>query len=307
MKQLLLLGLLGLVAASCGGAKHRVVVAPEPPPPQSSWPPYPRFPARSCWTRPTGAGMVGYAPSFAPPRRSRAITPPVVVRRLRERFGDPKLAISLAGPARNRLSHVRGDFAGRRPPHDAVWAWIHVRGETVLRAQWESNLVGGALRDDLCAAGGSPLVGWTADGGGGFSDDYQPFGQRFPNPSPAAYRRRVELIGRAYGFRVVSLRLLRPLQLAPAVVVATDRPRREFAHDAAKIIKLLNPGRGQATTFEGLYLEARDRHGAFMRNESISRGQAEGGEWAWDQCYMAFPTLGRAVGAKPCPRDATSG
>ena len=34
--------------------------------------------------------------------------------------------------------------------------------------------------------------------------------QRFPNPTPAAFRHRVALVGRRFGFHVVSLRLLRP-------------------------------------------------------------------------------------------------
>jgi hypothetical protein len=159
---------------------------------------------------------------------------------------------------------------------------------------WEAQLVGGALRDELCAAGGAPLVGWTVPGrgAGGFSDPYNVFGQRFPNPSPAAFRRAVAAAGRAYGFRPVEVRLLRPLGLAPLVVVRTDRDRKAFVDDVDAIQRLLNPRNGNAVTFEGFYFEARDRNGPFVRTENVMRGTSEGGQWAWDPCSLPYATLG---------------
>ena len=73
------------------------------------------------------------------------------------------------------------------------------------------------MRDDLCDAKGAPLVMWSASGsgGGGFAESYQALDQRFPNPSPATFRKRVRLLGRRFGFTVASLRLLRPRQIAP--------------------------------------------------------------------------------------------
>ena len=149
---------------------------------------------------------------------------------------------------------------------------------------WEGALVAGALRDALCANGGLPLVGWTIEGGsgGGFSDSYNPFEQRFPNPTPAAYRQRVALVGRRYGFAVVTLRLLDPLQLAPLLIVRTGRPRSQFVADTPAILAALNPTNGQAATFEGSYFEARDAHGPFERADNTRRGEVKGSQWSAD-------------------------
>ena len=179
---------------------------------------------------------------------------------------------------------------------------------------WEVDLLQGALRDGFCTAGGRPLVGWSVSGfTQGVSDRLQAFAQRFPNPSPAVFRRRVALIGRRYGFRVESIRLLRPLNLAPLVIVSTDRKRTAFAKDVAAIMRLLDPiSRGRRTsavTFEGFMFEARDRNGPFIRLDNAYRGETMGGEWAWDRCWYPYAhsepaTLGKQ---KPCPRGSTSG
>src|SRR5262249_27670329 len=151
------------------------------------------------------------------------------------------LRVELASPPPIALHHLRGYFAGARPPHNARWAYVAAPDQSMV-AQWEASLVVGALRDDLCAARREPLVGWTIGRGGiGLSDDAQALEQRFPNPSPAAFRRRVALIGRRYGFSVETLRLLRPRQLAPLLVVRTSRPRKAFVKDVASIMKLLDP------------------------------------------------------------------
>jgi hypothetical protein len=171
-------------------------------------------------------------------------------------------------------------------------------------AQWEAALVEGALRDDFCAAGGAPLVGWTLGRGGiGVSDGTQALGQRFPNPSPADFRRRVQLVGRRYGFTVDELRLLRPRQLAPLLVVRTLRDRTAFVHDIPQIMKLLDPistlPGPSAITFEGFFFEATDARGPFARVENVYRGETEGGEWSWDRCVYPYPHS-QPFSAKPC-------
>ena len=307
--------LLSLSAGACGGASNgggadpSVRVPAQPPPSPATWTRYPTFPVSSCWTRPFPEGPpLQTAPSepVSPPRPP--IAPAEVVRRLLARFGDRRYVgrIELAGPPPITLRHLRSYFAGVRPPADAVWAYIGVRGAARTEvAQWEAGLVAGGLRDDFCAAGGAPLVGWTIGGHGvSMSDRTQALEQRFPNPSPAAFRARVALVGRRFGFSVRELRLLRPRQLAPLLVVHTDRDRKPFARDVPAIMRLLDPisvaRNNVAATFEGFYFEAVDARGSFVRIDHIYRGENEGGEWAWNRCFYPYPHS-EPVGAKPCP------
>ncbi len=249
------------------------------------------------------------APSYAPSPRSRPLPPSEVVKRLLARFGDRRYISSIrigAVPVKVRRGY-KSEFAGVRPPGDALWATIlgperfRVRSESKppidgMIAQWESGIVAGGLRDDFCAAGGGPLVGWMTLGiEGGLSNRGNALGQRFPNPSPSAFRARVDLIGRKFGFHVVSLRLLRPEQIAPLLVVQTDRPRKNFVNDVPAIVSLLNPetteGNKSAATFEALFFEARDSKGPFVAVDNISRGETEGGEWSWSRNVYPYSHL----------------
>jgi hypothetical protein len=252
------------------------------------------------------------APSYAPAPRSHPIPPATVARRLLARLGDRRrvhsITFSLARPVVGHAVHVL--YAGGRPPKDALKATIgplyvqmarnsHPTPEQSLThaiASWESGLVAGALRDDMCAAGGAPLVSWTSADGGLYSESSSALGQRFPNPSPAEFRRRVARAGRRFGFRIASLRLLRPEQLAPLLIVETSRSRRAFVRDIPAIMKLLNPttvaGHQGAQTFEGFLFAAEDARGPFTETEGLSRGQSEGGEWSWNRCFYPCPTIG---------------
>jgi hypothetical protein len=172
-------------------------------------------------------------------------------------------------------------------------------------AEWEGDLVKGALRDGMCAAGRAPLVGWTVSGvPGGVSDRAQALGQRFPNPSPNAFANVLRSVGDRYGFEVVSLRLLRPFQLAPLVVVRTARDRKAFVHDIPAIMRLLDPirtaGQRSAITFEGFFFAAEDAKGPFVSVDDVYRGEVMGGQWSWNRCE--YPYLhSEPAGAKPCP------
>ncbi len=286
-----------LLLAACGGSKLRpdasVRVPADAPPAPSTWPIYPRYPASACWVRQTGFGMIRAAPSMplrAPLRRRPAAA---VAASVLARLGDRRYVhrVVLAPVPIHARRHARGYFAGVEPPPDALWGYVSVRGHSMV-ASWEGQLVAGAVRDRLCANGGPPLVAWSVGhSNGGFSDNVDAFEQRFPNPSAATYRRRVKLVARKYGFRIVSLRLLRPLQTAPLLVVQTDRSRRRFVADIPSILSALNPRNREATTFEGFYFEARDGKGAFLRTESVNRGTTEGGQWSADRNDYPFPHL----------------
>jgi len=235
--------------------------------------------------------MIRSAPSRPLPVRAPHRSAASVVSRELAELGDRRYVrrVVLAPVPTHARQHVKGYFADVEPPPDARWGYVAVRGSSML-AGWEGQLVAGALRDQLCANGGPPLVAWrTGSSDGGFSDAAFPFEQHFPNPTPASYRKRVRLIARRYGFRVITLRLLHPLQTAPLLIVATARPRRQFVADVPAILADLNPRNGQAVSFEGFYFEARDRHGAFVRMDSIERGQIEGSQWSADPNDDPFP------------------
>jgi hypothetical protein len=261
------------------------------------------------------------APSYAPHRTAHPTPPREIVRRMLARFGDRSLVgrVELGPPPPVTFMHLHGWYADERPPRDALWAYIAAPAAVrtppehptpkelrdFMVADWEVRLVEGALRDEFCAAGGPPLVGWSVSRiGRGVSDRTFALGQRFPNPKPAAFRARVAAIGRRYGFDVVSLRLLRPLGYAPMLVVSTGRDRKAFVHDVPAIVELLNPtsatAKHVASTFEGLFFEARDAKGSFVRVDSAERGIAMGGEWSWNRCVYPY-AHSEPLNASSCP------
>lgn len=247
-----------------------------------------------------------FAPSYATAPVAHPTAPAELVRRVLLRFGDHRfvLRIELGPPPPIVLRHARGYFGDVRPPRDSLWAYIAApkaserrstrptpkRAGELMLARWEAELIAGALRDDFCAAGGRPLVGWTVIGfsGSQVSHGVNALGQRFPGASPEAFRARVDAVGKRYGFRVVALRLLRPREPAPLLVVETKRDRKAFVGDVWAIEALLNPSasaRGDAwpaVRFEGLFLEARDAEGPFFRVDSVYRGSVARGCWSSD-------------------------
>ncbi len=281
-----------LVVTGCSGG-HRLAADPSVRVPpmrvaaRTTWPPYPSFPHKSCATRSTGGGMDRVAPSYFVPRHR---TPQAIADRILDRLGDDRYvhAISYGNPptaprAENRLWALLQTPAARQPTDSRADPEQIV---TISLAEWEAYLVGGALRDEICAAGRRPLFGWSVPGGdaSAYSDDYQPFGQRFQNPRPQLFRARVALAGRRFGFRVNSLRLLKPLQLAPLLVVEIDTDRKTFAANVPRIEELLDP----LGAFEGFFFEARDDKGPFLVTSQTLRGQERGAQWAWNPTALPF-------------------
>jgi hypothetical protein len=283
-----------LVLTACGGGHHlaadpSVRVPPIAVAARTTWPPYPSFPRTSCATRSTGGGMERVAPSYLVPGHG---SPPQIANRVLSHLGDDRYAKAISygtppGQLRVRGKGLWGLFqvpAAREATNDDPEQIV-----TRSLAEWEAYLVGGALRDEICAAGGRSLIGWSVPGSdaSAYSDDYQPFGQRFQNPTPQLFRARVALAGRRFGFRVNSLRLLKPLQLAPLLVVETDIDRKTFAADVPGIEALLDP----TGVFEGFFFEARDHKGPFLVTTQTLRGQQRGSQWAWDTTALPFAHL----------------
>ena len=296
----------------------RIAIPADLPPSPTTWPRYPHFSQHSCWGRPFQKGVVPItervAPSYAPAPRAHPTPPTEIVRQFLARFGDRRYihSITLGLPPLAMGVNIHTLYADGHPPADALEAFVHAPlaeerhdGTTPAErlnsgvAQFEAGLIGGALRDDFCTAGGPPLT-WIGGDATGIANDVFALEQRFPNPSPAAFRRRVALVGQRFGFRVASLRLLHPEQLAPVLVVKTNRPRQAFAKDAEKIIGLLNPvsrtAHNTALTFEGFFFAAEDSNGRpFLYAQNVSRGEGEGGEWAANQCLYPSPPIGMLV------------
>jgi hypothetical protein len=304
-----------------------VSIATDLPPTPATWPKYPHFSQHSCWARPFEAGTVhrveGFAPSYRPAPPAHPTPPAVVVHGLLARLGDRRYVRSIElSPAHPAVGSARRTlYAGGQPPADALQAKIVVpdasanlgRNPTPEQslqagiAQFEGDVLGNALRDDLCDAGGAPLVYWASgNGGGGFAEGYRALDERFPNPTPAAFRKRVARVGKRFGFTVASLRLLRPRQIAPLLIVKTQRPRKAFVRDIGQIMELLNPhsfaGHRNALTFEGFFIGAEDAKGPFTFSSSTIRNDESSSGWATSRCLWPDGGMG-PVGSteKPCP------
>jgi hypothetical protein len=305
-------------------AVQHPAIPPDNPPSPATWPKYPRFSQHSCWARPFLKGEIpkveSVAPSYATAPPAHPLSPQEVAKRLLSRLGDRRYVHSITfTPAPKAVgSNVHVLYAGGHPPADAVKATIvdpaaneagrHSPSQTLTTglAGFEGEIIGGALRDDLCDNGGAPLVMWGTNSGGGFAESGFALDQRFPNPTPNAFRERVALVGRRFGFRVGTLLLLRPRQIAPALIVETSRPRKEFVKDVPRIMDLLNPrttaGKRTAQTFEAFFFAAEDAKGPFLFTEGFSRGEQGGGEWAANPCLYPYPVLGPVLrhGGKAC-------
>jgi hypothetical protein len=299
-----------LLVTGCSGSKAtHVAISADRPPKPSTWGAYPRFSQHSCWSR---AGIAktatGAAPSLPASQTAHPTSPAKLVRRLLGRFGDRSFVrrIEIGAPPPRRV--IKGFLAGKEPPRDALWAYLsapkaaqvasaHITpGEARERelAYWETELIGGALRDDFCRAGGPPLIGWSVEGVvNGAASGSSALNQRFPNPSAHDFRARVALVGKRYGFHALSIRFLRPRELAPIVVVETNRDRKKFVADVAAMVDLLDPrsssGHQSAITFEGFFFEARDAKGPFVRVDNVYRGDVMGGQWSSDRDSYPYP------------------
>jgi len=109
--------------------------------------------------------------------------------------------------------------------------------------------------------------------------------QRFDNPARGELRRRLHGLAGRYGFEVVSAKVLRPLQAAPLVVVRTT-DYRGLAKATPAILSRLDPKRG---TYEGFFWEARDERGVpFLVASTLTRGRAEGSQWARSEALYPF-------------------
>lgn len=119
-------------------------------------------------------------------------------------------------------------------------------------------------------------------------------GQRFANPPTPELRRRLFGAARRYGFEVVSLKLLRPRQLAPAIIVRTRRygPLVRAMRTLMKALDPRTPARSDwlGWRYEGFYFEAQDERGVpVFVVENFWRGGEGGGGGQWARCERYLP------------------
>jgi len=117
----------------------------------------------------------------------------------------------------------------------------------------------------------------------------------FPSPSRAVLIERLRQAQRRYGFQIVSVTMLHPLQRAPVIVIRSDR-KLAIAHATPAIIKLFDPrhvtkSNPSGYAYEGYFLSAVDKHGVpylatFNHWRCCPPG---GGQWAASESLYPFP------------------
>jgi hypothetical protein len=117
----------------------------------------------------------------------------------------------------------------------------------------------------------------------------------FPSPSRAVLMERLRQAQRRYGFQIVSVRMLHPLQRAPVIVIRSDK-KVAIAHATPAIIKLFDPrhvtkNNPSGYAYEGYFLSAEDKHGLpYLATFNHWRApHVGGGQWAASESLYPFP------------------
>jgi hypothetical protein len=158
--------------------------------------------------------------------------------------------------------HHPGTTVANRPVSDAAAR----RGGASIRKQWERDIRSRAIE--------APR-------------------EHFANLSPDKLKERLAEAAHNHGFGVVAVKLLRPKQLAPEIVVRTTR-YRALSRALPGILRSLDPHSGRSDTrgwsYEAFFFEARDERGVpFLAVENFWRGQHKGGgQWARSELLYPF-------------------
>lgn len=118
---------------------------------------------------------------------------------------------------------------------------------------------------------------------------------RFPSPSRRVLRRRLHQAERLYGFRVVSVQMVHPLQSAPVIVISANN-ELSIARATPKIIDLFDPRHPMSANpsgyaYEGYFFVAQTTGGVpFLATFNHWRApHVGGGEWAASENLYPFP------------------
>jgi hypothetical protein len=219
---------------------------------------------------------------------------------------------SLASPAISSVG-LGGPPAGVRETDDpsvpnspafakSLWLRVTVKAsalteEATTKPIWLGNLVTGALRDKLYAAGQTPLFSSlvsvdlpdgskASDVGGGVGGIK--LGQIFSSASDNAIKSQIQSVATAAGYAVDSVDVVHADQPAPAVVVTTSDPQAAAANPDQVLSAIFGP----PGTYEGEYLEVRAQDGtlAFVQGSAFRTGVGQ--RWI-------NPAFGRNSSAPP--------
>jgi hypothetical protein len=118
---------------------------------------------------------------------------------------------------------------------------------------------------------------------------------KFPSPSRAILIQRLHKAEKLYGFRVVSVQMLHPVQSAPVIVIRSDS-KQSIARATPKIINLFDPrhpttANPSGYAYEGYFLIAQAASGVpYLSTFNHWRApHVGGGEWAADPSLYPFP------------------
>lgn len=220
-------------------------------------------------------------------------------------------------------AYVRGGRVGSLPrdlgpgqrarfPADARWLYLDAafdpaphhlsvsQGLRQAQLDWEATMIAGALRDRMCASHAGPLVGYSLRGGGRDQvqvNDWEPypFGQWFAAPSLGTLRARVGELGERDGFAVAGIHGLRPLQLAPEVVIRAEDPRQVVANlgHIMSAIGVFRVGTSNPDVYlplyEGYSIEVVDRHGRVVAFVG-SNARGTEGSLSWVRPPLRMPS-----------------
>jgi hypothetical protein len=117
----------------------------------------------------------------------------------------------------------------------------------------------------------------------------------FPSPSRAVLMDRLRAARQRYGFEIVSVTMLHPLQAVPVIVIRSDHALA-IAHAVPAIVDGFDPRHPtrqnpSGYAYEGYFLVARDAHGVpYLATFNHWRApHVGGGEWAADESLYPFP------------------
>ena len=214
----------------------------------------------------------------------------------------------LRGMPHRRVSVIVVEPASRRfepfVPGDVV---LTMRaGRSDLRASWESWLIAGAV-DFLAAERHLPRVVSVEEPGGSGGRLHWPDAPREPRPGPppatqtaaAALARSIRGAAATAHARVVSLEVLTPYGLAPAVTLAVEDPPAFLRYRLEGFLRAWD----EPDALEGSYVWVVDDDGHYVWSSAVDNrtGPASGGVRPDLAGCDPFPPLSRPVEARDPP------
>jgi hypothetical protein len=243
----------------------------------------------------TGSELKAYSNRTLAPGAAAAATPGALLQSIVARVNSGNVvATKLGGPPPGLRETDAPNVPNSAAFDNSLWLRATVRAaaltpEATTKPIWLGNLITGALRDEMFAAGQTPLYSSlisvalpdgsvAADVGGGVGA-IQP-GQIFSAESDATILGKINSAAAAAGFQIASVSIYHADQPAPAAVVTTTAPGAAAANPDAVLTAIFGP----PGTYEGEYLEVRAADGALVFVQGSSFRTGVGQRWV-DPAY----------------------